>query len=75
MTTVTVLATIKVEPGAANPPPPTIKKHHDIFFVVYKLLATIHMDQTGAFLITLQQGYWYIIVGNHLDAKLSSANK
>jgi hypothetical protein len=26
------------------------------------------MDQTGAFSMTLQQGYWYIMVGIHLDA-------
>jgi hypothetical protein len=26
------------------------------------------MDQTGTFSITLQQGYWYIMVGIHLDA-------
>jgi hypothetical protein len=67
-TKVTALVTIKVEPGTANPPPPTIKKHYDIFVAVYKLLDTIHMDQTGTFTITLQQGYWYIMAGIHLDA-------
>jgi hypothetical protein len=60
--------TIKVELGTANPPPSTIKKHYDIFVVVYKLLDTIHTDQSGAFPITSQQGYWYIMVGIHLDA-------
>jgi hypothetical protein len=52
----------------SNPPPPTIKKHYDIFVVVYKLLDTVHMDQTGMISITLQQGYQYIMVGIHLDA-------
>ncbi len=65
---VSALVTIKVEPGTANPPSPTIKKHFDIFVVVYKLLDTIHTDQTGAFPITSQQGYRYIMVGIHLDA-------
>jgi hypothetical protein len=60
--------TIKVEPGTANPPSPIIKKHYDIFVVLYKLLGTVHMDQTGPFPITSQQGYWYIMVGIHLDA-------
>jgi hypothetical protein len=57
-----------VELGTANPPLPTIKKHYDIFIMVYKLLDAIHTDQTGAFLITSQQGYQYIMVGIHLDA-------
>ena len=39
-----------------------------IFAVVYKLLDTIHIDQSGVFPIILQQGYQYIIVGIHLDA-------
>ena len=67
-TKVTALVPIKVEPGTANPPPPTIKKHYDIFVVVYKLLDTVHTDQTSTFLITLKKGYWYIMVGIHLDA-------
>jgi hypothetical protein len=58
---------IKVEPGTANPPPLTINKHYNIFIVVYELLNTIHTDQTSAFPIRLQQGYWYIMVGIHLD--------
>ncbi len=65
---VTSPVTIKVELGTANPHPLTIKKHYGIFGVVYKLLDTIHTDQTGVFPITLQQGYWYIMVGIHLDA-------
>ncbi len=60
---------IKIEPCTESPPPPTTKKHYNIFVVVYKLLDTDHMDQTIAFPITLQQGYLYIMVGIHLDAK------
>ncbi len=67
-TKVSAPVTIKVEPGTANPPLPTIKKHYDIFVMVYKLLLTVHTDQTGPFPITSQQGYWYIMVGIHLDA-------
>jgi hypothetical protein len=58
---------IKVEPGTVNHPPLTITKHYDIFVVVYKLSDTIHTDQIGPFPITSQQGYWYIMVGIHLD--------
>jgi hypothetical protein len=68
LTKVTAPVTIKVEPGTENPPPPTIKKHYNIFIVVYELLDTIHADQTGAFPVTLQLGYQYIMVGIHLDA-------
>jgi hypothetical protein len=46
--------TIKVEPGTANPPLPTITKHYNIFVVVYKLLDTVHTDQTSPFPITSQ---------------------
>jgi hypothetical protein len=53
-TKVSAPVTIKVEPGTANPPPPTITKHYDIFVVVYKLLDTVHTDQTGPFPITSQ---------------------
>jgi hypothetical protein len=66
-TKVTAPVMIKVEQGTANPPLPTIKKHYNIFVMVYKLLNTIHIDQTGVLLITSQQGYWYIMVGIHLD--------
>jgi hypothetical protein len=68
----TAPVTIKVKQGAANPPPrpATIKKHYNIFVVVYKLFNTVHMDQTGAFPITLQQGCWYIMVGIHSGCKL-----
>ncbi len=68
LTKVRAPVTIKVEAGTENPPLPTIKKHYDIFVVVYNLLDMVHMDQTGAFPITLQQGCWYIMVGIHLDA-------
>ncbi len=45
-----------------------MKKHYDIFAVVYKLLDTVHTDQTILIPIMSQQGYWYIMVGIHLDA-------
>ncbi len=67
-TKVSAPVTIKVEPGTANPPPPTIKKHYNIFVMVYELLDTVHTYQTGPFPIMSQQGYWYIMVGIHLDA-------
>jgi hypothetical protein len=62
--------TIKVEQGTANPQPPNITKtnHYNVFVMVYKLLDTVHTDQTGPFPITSQQGYRYIMVGIHLDA-------
>jgi hypothetical protein len=31
------------------------------------MLDTVHTEQTGVFLITLQGGYWYIMVGIHLN--------
>ncbi len=68
LTKVRALVMIKIEPGTQDPPPHTIKKHYDIFVIVYKLLDMVHMDQTCAFSITLQQGYRYIMVGIHLDA-------
>ncbi len=68
LTKVSASVTIKVEPGTANPPLPTITKHYNFFVMVYKLLDTIHTNQTGPFPITSQQGYWYIMVGIHLDA-------
>ncbi len=74
MTKVTAPVIIKVEPSTENPPPLTIRKHYDIFVVVNKFLDTVHTNQTGAFLITLQQGYWYIMVGIHLDANYIFCN-
>jgi hypothetical protein len=35
--------------------------------MVYKLLDTVHSDQTSVFPITSQRGYQYIMVGIHLD--------
>jgi hypothetical protein len=49
-------------------PPIIIKCHYDVFATVIDLTDTIHTNQTGAFLLTLQQGYWYIMVGIHLDS-------
>jgi hypothetical protein len=68
LTKVLAPVTIKVEPGTANPPLPTITKHYNIFVVVYELLDTVHIDRIGPFPITSQRGYWYIMVGIHLDA-------
>jgi hypothetical protein len=34
----------------------------------YKLVETIHINQTGAFPVTSQRGYRYIMVGIHIDA-------
>jgi hypothetical protein len=61
---------IKIKPGTEDPPQKLvgIKKMDDIFVKIYKLAEEIHMDQTGAFLVTSQQGYWYIMVGIHIDA-------
>jgi hypothetical protein len=54
LTKVRALVAIKIEPGTENSPPPTIKRHYDIFVAVYNMLDTVHMDQTSAFLMTLQ---------------------
>ncbi len=61
---------IKIKPGTEDAPPKLvgIKEMNDIFVKIYKSAETIHMDQTGAFPVTLQQGYQYIMVGSHLDA-------
>ncbi len=50
---------IKIEPGIEDAPPKLIgiKKMNDIFVKIYKLVETIHTNQTGAFLVTSQQGY------------------
>ncbi len=50
---------IKIEPETDNSPPTPIgtKKMNDIFVKTYKLVEEIHTDQTGAFPVTLQQGY------------------
>ncbi len=61
---------IKIKPGTENPPPKLvgIKKMDDIFVKIYKLAEEIHSDQTGAFPVTSQCGYRYIMVGIHIDA-------
>jgi hypothetical protein len=61
---------IKIEPGTQDAPPKLVytKKLNDIFIKIYKLAETIHTDQTGAFPVTSQQGYQYIMVCIHLDA-------
>ncbi len=45
-----------------------MKKQHAIFVVNYELTEEVHTNQTGAFPITSQRGYRYIMVGIHLDA-------
>jgi hypothetical protein len=61
---------IKIEPGTEDTPPKlvAIRKLNDIFVKVYELVETIHTDQTGAFLVTSQRGYQYIMIGIHIDA-------
>ncbi len=58
---------IKIEPTTETAPNLTITKENDIFVVIYELSNTVHTDQTGAFLLTSQRGYCYIMVGIHLD--------
>jgi hypothetical protein len=59
---------IKIEPTTETAPNLSITKENDIFVVIYELSNTVHTDQTGAFSLTSQQGYCYIMVGIHLDA-------
>jgi hypothetical protein len=61
---------IKIKPGTEVPPPKLdgLKKMNDIFVKTYELAEEIHTNQTGAFLMTLQRGYRYIMVGIHIDA-------
>ena len=61
---------IKIEPGQEDAPPKlvAIRKLNDIFVKIYELAETIHTDQTGAFPVTSQRGYRYIMVGIHIDA-------
>jgi hypothetical protein len=60
----------KIKPGTEDPPPKLagIKKMDNIFVKIYKLVEEIHTDQTGAFPVTSQWGYQYIMVGIHIDA-------
>ena len=66
---------IKIEPGQEDAPPKlvAIRKLNDIFVKIYELAETIHTDQTGAFPVTSQRGYRYIMVGIHIDANIFSA--
>ena len=61
---------IQIGPETEDAPPKliAIRKLNDIFVKIYKLAETIHTDQTGAFPVTSQRGYQYIMVGIHIDA-------
>jgi hypothetical protein len=59
---------IKIEPGTEVLPQQPMKKQHNIFVVIYKLAKEVHTNQTGAFYITSQRGYQYIMVGVPLYA-------
>jgi hypothetical protein len=61
---------IKIKPGTKDPPPKLVKnkKMDNIIVKIYELAEEIHTDQTGAFSVTSQQGYRYIMVGIHTDA-------
>ena len=60
---------IKIKPGQEDAPPKlvAIRKLNDIFVKIYELTETIHTDQTGAFPVTSQRGYRYIMVGIHIE--------
>jgi hypothetical protein len=61
---------IKIKPGNEDAPPKlvTIRKLNIIFVKIYKLAETIHTEQMGAFPVTSQRGYCYIMIGIHIDA-------
>jgi len=61
---------IKIELGQEDAPPKlvAIRKLNDIFVKIYELAETIHTDQMGAFPVTSQRGYRYIMVDIHIDA-------
>jgi len=61
---------IKIEMGTEDAPPKlvAIRKLNEIFVNIYELAERIHTDQTGAFPVTSQRGYRYIMVGIHIDA-------
>jgi hypothetical protein len=59
---------IKIELGTEVLPQQPMKKQHDIFVVIYELAEEVHTDQMGAFPITSQRGYRYIMVGIYLNA-------
>ncbi len=56
--------------GTEDAPPKlvAIRKLNEIFVNIYELAERIHTDQTGAFPVTSQRGYRYIMVGIHIDA-------
>jgi hypothetical protein len=60
------LVKIKVEPGTEEVLP--AKCHNDIFVCVKDLAESIHSNQTGVFLYTLQRGNRYVMIAIHLDA-------
>jgi hypothetical protein len=59
---------IKIKPGTENAPHSRIKHHEDMFIKIMDLADTIHSNQTGAFLFTLQYGNRCIMVAFHIDA-------
>jgi hypothetical protein len=61
---------MKIKPGTKDPPQKIVgnKKMDNIFVKIYALAEEIHTDQTGAFPVTSQQGYRYMMVGIHIDA-------
>jgi hypothetical protein len=59
---------IKIEPGAEDSPKAQIKQHDNIFIWIVDLGNTIHLDQTGAFPFTSQQGNRYIMEVIHVNA-------
>ncbi len=59
---------IKIEPGTEVLLQQPMKKQHNIFVVICELAEEVHINQTGAFPITSQCGYRYIMVGIHLEA-------
>ncbi len=67
-------AEIKIKPGTEHIPLAPITQQEDIFVFVMDLADTIHTDQTGAFPMTSQRGYMYIMVGIHLDANYIYCN-
>jgi len=68
---------IKIEPGQEDAPPKlvAIRKLNDIFVKIYKLAEMVHTDQTGAFPVTSQRGYRYIMIGIHIGAKIFSVKR
>jgi hypothetical protein len=59
---------IKIKPGTEVLPQQPMKKQHNIFVMIYELAKEVRTNQMGAFPVTSQHGYRYIMVGIHLDA-------